>query len=1189
MSKLINKRLDKNSKEHWCNKIEKLKKQYPNWNWDDFDFDIFYNKLQFENIKKDTIINSIEKLIIKRFEIATGNEVLFRNTLFYNVFHMAQEREKITYNVLIQMIQNTIDDIAKGYRNPAYDWIDKIDFNNIRIDDNSQFFEGKKATPSDILMGLPIRRDTLESKIKQSVIDNQVTVIKSSSGQGKTTLAWQVAYNLKDEYSVYKINWCNNTKEINNIIKYFNSRLRLGEKLLIIIDNLDEDVREWNKLSQSLAEKISINYSILVTAREEDWYHLAGDQSNIGRLNIVEIFIDYEQAEQIYANLKLQNKIHKSVTNWQSAWEKIRNRKVLIEYVYLLTHGQMIEDRISNQLKRINNDINNQIKYEILRRISLADILGVKLRIDKLIGELIQIYPAVDLNEIMRSIENEYFIKFNKSIDYVEGLHPVRSKYIVDILHEYYPVKNTLIELLKIIDELYVYKIYSQIPIYIKLDKDDFYNNLANTDYKKSYKYIANALQGVFSGVIFKYYNENKAIFDDADKHGGLMLFVNEINPWNSKEFGAEVKTIAEMNRISPNNENIKYLLNLTQEISKHNIKESDYYIYAYYLFQNLKEQNIKRDNSGFVSIANWLRRIDKKFDIVTIFDLEVIWKEKADWNFSELSEFMYLFYSLSEEKYISFISVFKNQVLSYLRIQTDSYKLFDKNNKIYVEYVLLPQDIKKANDESVKRITEICKFLPIYDFYYADAIKPNIEMFNYLKIPDDSHKEIPLRNIILSFNTDLNVLWSKSILSQYEFDSIYDWQSYWINIRNRVIEFIKLNVEILEKLLKQQNQNQDTLKNIDEMKSYIVESLIRENLFPHEERPFEEKAIINKSIRRMKSGYFQSMQNYFNQFSNIILKNNENNLCNLAIINLKDCKYKLKDMQKYFNGVCNNTVKYFSYETLEKQEEIWVDRLILISEFYLNNVPMKGFNRNDISEWHERKSRSLMKEVSNIISKAMISCGFNFIRPNKVLMNNNLSIVPICIKNVDLNNESNIQVLIESLMDFGETNINYILIIVMEDENYVLSNGLKINTYLFRKLKSCIEKGEEFEPEITTTPIPCDITNECLKCFDEDISIKANTKVDELINIDKFLLLLWEYSKYKKCVNKIQDCEENEYLLHKLKIKKNEIEDCLKSIRQIGKFEEINLLYKLRTNVIEESLCLGDYELNYWLNKFYM
>lgn len=143
------------------------------------------------------------------------------------------------------------------------------------------YYEGKKATPADTIKGLPIRRENLEKEIETSIMENKITVIKSSSGQGKTTLAWQVAYNLSKEFTFYKLNWCNDTKEVDNIVEYINSRLKIGEKTLIVLDNLDVDLKEWNKLAQLLEEKITLNYRLLITSREDDWFTFAGDQTNL--------------------------------------------------------------------------------------------------------------------------------------------------------------------------------------------------------------------------------------------------------------------------------------------------------------------------------------------------------------------------------------------------------------------------------------------------------------------------------------------------------------------------------------------------------------------------------------------------------------------------------------------------------------------------------------------------------------------------------------------------------------------------------------------------------------------------------------------------------------------------------------------------------------------------------------------
>lgn len=1184
LSKLVEKKLDKSSIDHWNKKIEKLKIGYPIWNWKNFDFCIFYNQLQFEKFSKNSIESGIKKLLIARFGLDTGNENLFVNTLFYNVFHKAQGRNGMTYHELLKLMQDTKDDIAKGYQNPSYKWIDKINFEILQNEENfnEEYFEGKKATPSDIVHGLAIRRESLENIVKESIKENQITVIKSSSGQGKTTLAWQVAYSLKNEYTIYKLNWCKDSKEISNIVEYFNSRLKLGERILIILDNLDVELKEWNKLSQNLAVKLQFNYSILVTTREDDWYAFSGDQSNLSSLKIVDLFMDSDQAEKIYDNLKTKSRIHESIINWQTSWEKVKDKRLLIEYVYLLTHGEMIQERISYQLKMISQETNASIKLELLRQISLSDTIGIQLPVVKLLS---QFEDTSDLNSIIKSIKDEYFIKIDKDIDYVEGLHPVRSHHIVEILHEYYPISKTLTKLLNIVDEFYIGKMYSQIPVYLDENVDDFYSKLAATSKNKSYSYQALAIQGVFSGSVLKYYNSNKIHFDDADKHGGLELFLFEINPWNNNQYGIEVKTLEDMNRQSPENQNIKYLLELSNNINKFDIKKSHFYIYTYYVFLNLKEGVLKRDLSNFASLAKWLIRVDKKFDIVSRLNFDNIWETREDWNFDELSQLMYEFHELSQAAYLDFVSKNKDTIISYLRIKTDTLRIYEESDGIHIKYILLPQDIKKANAESVRRINAVCKFLPIYEIYFADSIKPRIDFVDVFSFHDESHKEMPLRNVIISFNIDLNQLWSKSILSYYEFSSVYDWQNYWIDMRKKVIEFAKCNIEVLEKLLKQQNQYQSTLNTLDEIKCYICNSLILKKSFPNEERPFEEKSVVNGFISKMKHDYFTHIINYLNMYINIIQKNKENSLCNLAIGNLRDSRNKLQGMQECFNSICSYTMSYFDVSDLEKQEMLWLDRLILLNEYYVDNIPSIGeFNRHSVFSWNQEKKEELIRLINEKIKEASKNSSVTFIYPNKILSKDNLLTVPIGVKNLNLNDE-NMLTLLVSLIPFSEVNVNYILFIMINSKLRATSYGIRINTNLFKKMKQCINNDESLNMDIMSRPLPCEITNEHLGCFQENIQLINNTQSTDFNDIDTFLIALWEYTQYLNCLMDLEN-EEKIYLTNKLKEKAMQIEKNFSYIKDKIPIRFMDRLITLKDELIKAKITFNDTDLNNWLNE---
>ncbi|MCD8501052.1 MAG: hypothetical protein LRY71_04420, partial [Bacillaceae bacterium] len=191
LSKLIANKLDKTAIQFWTNKIDKIKEENPQWDWTNFYFQVFGKQLKFEKVTQNELEQKISCLMIDKYEISTGNEQLFINSLFYSIFQAAKNRQKITHPMLREIVQSVKDDVARGFQNPAFHWFEKIDFNKLKtVKENMEYYEGKKASPADIINGLPIRRKNLEKEIEESIMENKITVIKSSSGQGKTTLAW---------------------------------------------------------------------------------------------------------------------------------------------------------------------------------------------------------------------------------------------------------------------------------------------------------------------------------------------------------------------------------------------------------------------------------------------------------------------------------------------------------------------------------------------------------------------------------------------------------------------------------------------------------------------------------------------------------------------------------------------------------------------------------------------------------------------------------------------------------------------------------------------------------------------------------------------------------------------------------------------------------------------------------------
>lgn len=321
------------------------------------------------------------------------------------------------------------------------------------------------------------------------------------------------------------------------------------------------------------------------------------------------------------------------------------------------------------------------------------------------------------------------------------------------------------------------------------------------------------------------------------------------------------------------------------------------------------------------------------------------------------------------------------------------------------------------------------------------------------------------------------------------------------------------------------------------------------------------------------------------NQYANIITKNNCNNLCNIAMINLKNCVSELNIMQNNFNEICKDTVNYFDTNELEENESKWINRLINLSEYYLENNASKYFNREDVYVYIEKKKNYLLKNTCSILEKIKHDYSFDIIKPKKIIYKNDVKTLPIGIRNFNLNNENDSINLIQSLIELDEIKLEYILIIIVNSDGRALPNGIRINTNLFKEITSYIESG--LATEINTKPLPYEITKEHILYLEEEIEI-VDKSSNNTTNIDLFLLYLWEYSRYKSIMNVVVPYKDEEiYLTKKMKYIKSSIIESLNLIIETCQFYDIDTLVKLKENIVDGDMEFNDNDLNYYINKF--
>lgn len=622
LKKLFEYNLDEKSKKFWLTKLHNICIDNQ-WNITEISLEQFLNSLKFENCPRDKLEQLITKELIKRCNLNTSIQNLYINALNFFCLKAMENRATVTFKCLSDLFVSVQNDIEKGVYNPALSYFSQITFKiNNSTTRQLDYYEGKKATLSDILYELPVRRTECEKEIEDSIDKNTITIIKASSGQGKTTLAWQVCYNLRNDFSCYQLSKCDEQDDICYITDFIKTRISLGQKILLLLDNLNVRLKLWNELVQRLEQEVSINYKVLVTTREDDWYSFSGELYNVKSLNVVNILLDEHSAEQIFYKLQKNNMIHSSVKDWHGAWEKIQNRKLLIEYIYLLTHGQMLSERIDDQIKKLGNSANGKLVCEMLRYICFADVCGIQLQTNKLLLN-IRNESTSDLSEVLKSLNKEFLIKIDTADGkkYIDGLHPVRSLHIIERLHEFISIDETVLQVIKIADKESLNILSSFLPLYIG-DKELFYKRLVDFLDNDCLSYNS-VFEGVFSGTAINYYRKHKDLFDESNQHYGLELFCVSTNPFISdNNFIAQLCSIQK-------NENLEALKILCQKPEKLDIEKTDIYIFSREAYWKLHNISLIDDIYSFIKIVEHLFFIDKEFILANKIDLKQVFCPK--------------------------------------------------------------------------------------------------------------------------------------------------------------------------------------------------------------------------------------------------------------------------------------------------------------------------------------------------------------------------------------------------------------------------------------------------------------------------------------------------------------------------------------------------------------------------------
>jgi hypothetical protein len=291
-----------------------------------------------------------------------------------------------------------------------------------------EFYAGVSARYEHIQAGLDLARDEQLRKIAQAFEVDNVVIIHAASGQGKSALAYRYMHDYYPSTWRYCIDRIPDYQAATSIAAALTGYANALEVPLGIYVDVSPGDTAWVDLARILARHPYIQ--ILVSIREEDFRRA----TSMVALNYpqVELEFDEHEARLIYQRALLGG--HGHFLDFDEAWEEFGGKGPLMEFVYLLTQTETLRQRLRVQIDRIRHEVRDgrlaAHELLLLRLVAVASTYETRMPTKPLIQALQLAEPSMTIERF----EKEYLLRVVADGYYLEGLHPIRSRIMAELL-----------------------------------------------------------------------------------------------------------------------------------------------------------------------------------------------------------------------------------------------------------------------------------------------------------------------------------------------------------------------------------------------------------------------------------------------------------------------------------------------------------------------------------------------------------------------------------------------------------------------------------------------------------------------------------------------------------------------------------------------------------------------------------
>lgn len=830
---------------------------------------------------------------------------------------------------------------------------------------SNEFYDGVSAKPEHIMAGLDIERGDVENDVETAFRKSNIVIVHGLSGAGKSTFAYRYIYEHASAMA-YEIRNCN-LKNVNDVLASL-SGIAKGLKIpAMFYFDVNPSNPEWIEAISVLAGRKDVR--CLVTMRQEDWNIQYPSISSTFKFEDITLELHREEGVRIYNRFLEKDVIVRR--SFEVAWEEAEQSGNLLEFIYLLTHGGTLENRIKAQIYR-----ESEPNKRLLRYIGTANFLGGYVNLDGLLQ-----LSGLNMEEVSSSIDNLQHEFFRVEDNVIKDIHPIRTKFVVKSLFNNKSsfLKSTAMEIFDNIDipdcHLYILRMMKECRITV----DELISDFSNKELSPNQAYsIARAL--LWCG-IYDYERKHKKLIDELNNQVGSLweYFI----PMNFTGIVIQ-KSMSDLTSINPN------FPDTTEILSRFNNQQEIFFHLERWLnCRNFRFHPTSHQEwfllSKFLTLVSWVN--NKDIEIIGAPECRTVELES-------LEECAQILLGLKSVGRYDLVSDYEKQFI--IRLRKDYNIVQFKKEKQSLQMMSFidyndnssnrTDDYKGFITEQVNmRIIDLCRCaFPEMEEYCSEIIKDDL-MSLFEDIPTLKH--IKRDNLPLDEMREPTTV----LCNLYKKDTGIDNRETYANLvlqkRNDYLRANKIVTDFLDEWHKNPKIAfkgytkliQELAELVDKTEFSIPTSEISEFGYGRSHNQFLD---IDKSLNKKKlddiyhsvDKYFLGLRTFFYQFPKAIA--NEDNFKNTASANLFDTMMMLPSLQSSFRNVFGKYVSTDKLEQIQEKENRSIKSLWVVWESLRDRPDYNSVSH--LLQRYEQMKTTLVEKLVNAIKKEWMDCGFN-------------------------------------------------------------------------------------------------------------------------------------------------------------------------------------------------------------------